>query len=447
MFQKIRILGEGEFVSQADATHEQQFGKLVATLSAHSAAAVCFERDFCAVVYPLRGEWAAIVKPSLVPDVNAELYMLVLSPLSTLIQAELQKMPDANKVGNADSRRSAAALQDRRYSQFPTKSLFAAYGTTKQAGKVAFVVFHSGFQANINALTKRLTSAGIGVYHSTVPGSWNYFLREHCTASGGVVLLHNSFPVSRCWLLPRLESLLSHGRFRFYRFFDATDADHHDLPTSDSPSDQAVHKEGPSVPVPLFPSGQAVYLMDDIIEEQHHDALPVLRLLSVRAKSAKTSTFVLGRPGLIDWAGELVCDPAMNVGGDLDVKVRQEIFELLHDLRDSDNLCEVISLDLEEVPDYDERWQSQQAKTANEGVKWYASWGLEHAQHCRRFFLLSMMGSSRRAGWKQKYAHLSVRTPSEWCDEERRKEDKKQNAELAELRRSASGISTETESR
>ena len=56
--------------------------------------------------------------------------------------------------------------------------------------------------------------------------------------------------------------------------------------------------------VRLFPSGQAVFLMDDCFEHQPHPTLDALRALESRVRQNFASV-VLGRPGLLDWLSDL----------------------------------------------------------------------------------------------------------------------------------------------
>ena len=425
-------LGDGDLLSSSADSDVEGLQNIASTLTAHSAAGVCSTANFAAVVYPAKSDWAQLFQPRVHSNAAAPLRIRFLPPV-TLPE------PVHNKIAKTEENKSKfpaapKSYEIRRYEDLAVDPLFDVSGS-KAAQKFAFIIFHADFQRSIDALTRRLLSKGVKVYHSTATGSWDYFVQQYCYyAAGGLILVHNSFPPNGFIALPNLGSILGNPRINFFRFSDALPS-MNVISSSISPVEQVEKRQPAPEFIRLFPGGQALYLMDDCIENHPHDTFEVLRKLVNRAKCAKTPTYVVGRPRLLEWAQQLMRKAEGNVEtlepGEED-QGPSNLYKMLCELHGYDgpaSLLQMFSRDDEDARSHTQQWDKDSTRVAKDSAGWYAGWALERVEEVRRFYLLSMLTSSLRQKWSRQYAHLAVMTPNDWCAEERRKEDKKRRIE------------------
>ncbi|KAL9059219.1 MAG: hypothetical protein Q9162_001256 [Coniocarpon cinnabarinum] len=406
----------------------EQLRNVTATLIAYSAAAISLQREFCAIIFPAKSEWSAIMKPRSKTQGDAQLCIQLRPPLSH-VSNFIGTRKDGIDANSAADLHANNAVHERKYSNLPIDTLFDMTLRSDATPRVAFITHHASYNARVALLSKRLNECGIKVYHSSKAGSWDYFRRKHCNSARGSIFFHQSFPIAECKDLPQFERFLTQGRFQFFRFSDTVKSITGHSSASRSPSSFPVEEKPPEF-VRLFPHGLAVYLMDDCMEDNPHDLLPALKMLGHRAKTSKSPTWILARPEIVECAARLSQSrQGEDDGVGDDVEIYKDIHTLLEELSSNDLLCKVISPPASDIPDYVRKWDRNSTEAANGIVDYFSSWSLKHAEWARRFFVLSMMKSSLRETWKRKYRHLSVMTPSDWCQEEHKNVERKRRME------------------
>lgn len=422
---------EGDILDMSISSHASShaYEKVANTLASMSAAAITYYNGLSLFIFPSKGEWTQMFRPSHRPHEKSLICFRLVDALPQPPETNGQASEGANETpktlcANED------ILSSSIYSELPIAPYFET--PSSPAKKVAFIIFHDNFQQTVNQLTARLLEAQVEVFHSNVPGSWAHFRKHYCQPAGGLVLVHGDISTRRAFeQTPFLQDFLSQGKFNFYRFSERKE-NVLEAPRSDLLSTRLLSSTHPQF-CRIFPHGQAVFIMDDCLADQPSDTLPVLQLLYRRAKEAKTPTYIIGRPGLIQWAWELA---KRHEGDEEDMgisdreSIRAKIFKILFTLKEEPSkngrgLCHVVSPEVEGMPTYGPLWERDEVAAMHWMAEWYAVWALERLEDVRQFFVVALAKSSVRDEWSKKYKHLAVLTPSQWCSREERKQSQK----------------------
>lgn len=403
---------EGRIVAQDpnDSVLNEELKGIAATLSVKSTAAVAFNKSTTIFIYPRGSPWRGLLRDTLRPDTDTVLYFRLVypGPRPSLLSIS-EPMPP---IATSHSHQDFAVLPLTSGTEGMISRLFEWHG--KSLSKVAMLIFHNRHQNEMDEFSRYLREHNVKVYQSTTPGAWSYF----CDAQDsvvhkireGTVILHHSF--SSIYQLEGLSELLC-ARNRRINFFTLPDQD---LGGETLPELQA-----------MFPSGQAVYIMDDCLHQSPHDLIPALEFLRNRLKTVPTPTHILGRPDLDKWlvrvAGSAPAESlatyntVLKLFDSLGLWARSATYE---DPTDP-FLCGSTGIYFpkgSELPEYGALWDTDQTAAADHMAEWFAAWAYSMRGSCRRFALLSSVGSLKRMEWAARYPQLQVLRPDDWVKSE-----------------------------
>lgn len=383
-------------------THIESMKTLIVNLEAFSSAVVATLGNFVLYMYPKDSPWQDLFGDKPRSELANSLNCHVLpSGRQSILQ-------NSSLMGDVIT--ESAPLEGSRAKQALDGKVDVLFRWNKsQIAKVVFLVFHQRYQHEMNEVILVLQQQNVKVYQSTDKGAYDCFskeelYRQHNSSSDGTVLFHSTF--HNFHEFPGLSELTC-ARARRISFFQLPDL------SPESTTSLELSK--------LFPTGQAVFIMDDCFEENPHDLIGSLGLLVNRLNSP-SKTHIVTRPGLEQWL------PTLPQTASQEDYIYDQLTTLLtkaglgsyreHTEPGDPPPIGLYSPNVYDHPEYAAMWDADRNAAADYLVEWYVGWSLTNIKHCRRFALLSSVSSRKRMGWAKKYQHIQFMTPDSWLKQE-----------------------------
>ncbi|KAI9655204.1 MAG: hypothetical protein M1831_004914 [Alyxoria varia] len=304
----VKVLADGGII--AEKGFESLCESVEATLRAYSAAAVFFHPDFTLLVCCTgQSNWARLFNGRKQAHSGAKLSFYVCTPVDAAVKAPagvsvetpavLEAPPDPREPSNREPEKpNSIAKPAVEYNENTVPGLnydrvFVWPNDGSPVESNIFLMFHKTHQEEMNGLTGFFSTRGARVYQSTVKGSWKYFVSK--IRNGAIIFDPNFRAFDK---IEELVHILSGQSLHFNLFRLANRGD-----PLISKAAATVHLTKQNL-IRLFPSGQAVFIMDDCFEQQPHPTLSAVKALEKRVRNNFASV-VLGRPGLLEWLSDL----------------------------------------------------------------------------------------------------------------------------------------------
>lgn len=173
--------GDIELASpSAAATLEAYIYALISNIS----GAIIHCSTFSILVYPPRQECWKFLTPQTAPGPRAKLQFRIIAPLPPPVPRDERLLRSLSKREESDIERAFRILFGVSYDRL---SVWPGR-TPSRVDKNAFLIIHPRYHEEIDILTRFFHALGVKVYHSNVPGSWEFFT-NHIT-SGNVIVGH-----------------------------------------------------------------------------------------------------------------------------------------------------------------------------------------------------------------------------------------------------------------
>ncbi|KAF2755099.1 hypothetical protein EJ05DRAFT_513414 [Pseudovirgaria hyperparasitica] len=342
----------------------------------------------------LHREFTLVLHPSTTKPI---LHLQILMPILGVTRPIIPKMHEVDCNSTPDET-SLQMLFRQRYG-VTNDYLFQGPGVDDgQLDKNVFLMFdEQSHRSDLNLWKTFLLDSHVSVFDCSVRGSWDYFVGS-TKIKKGVIILH-----SEILSLHKIKDLWKILYSNKYNFFSARPIQTWKIPvTRDSSPERVISR--------LFPTGTLILITDDVFVQSAKEAFTMMECLDREHIRRGKKTRVAGRPGLVDWLTDNLLS-SEDKYQTLREKTIVYLDKCAHDVFIDEPAfpSRLISLPRDEMPQYHQTWERDEAEATDHLVNWFAGTCELHADSFRRFIVVHPDPPSTT--WANKYQHLNLMKP------------------------------------